>query len=112
MTKKNGRQRTTMSAFVIGSLVGSLAGAATALLLAPQSGEETKAKIRESGVRLKKETESKIEEGRLAAEENVSNARLRLADWLRQTSSTLNQKADDIAYDGEGKEGKVEVEKV
>ncbi len=43
MSNKSGE----FGAFVAGILVGSLVGAATALLMAPQSGEETRAIISE-----------------------------------------------------------------
>jgi gas vesicle protein len=39
-------------AFVAGFLIGGLVGAATALLLAPQSGEETRAAIRDRSIEL------------------------------------------------------------
>jgi gas vesicle protein len=41
------------SDFLAGILVGALLGAAAALLLAPQSGEQTRALLREKGVELK-----------------------------------------------------------
>jgi gas vesicle protein len=39
-----------------GLLIGGLAGALTALLLAPQSGEETRRQIREKGIELRDRT--------------------------------------------------------
>jgi gas vesicle protein len=38
--------------FIAGFLGGALAGAAAALLLAPQSGEETRVMLREKGIEL------------------------------------------------------------
>jgi gas vesicle protein len=38
--------------FIAGFLVGALAGAAAALLLAPQSGEETRVMLRDKGIEL------------------------------------------------------------
>ena len=38
--------------FLTGFLLGAVAGAAAALLLAPQSGEETREQIRERGIEL------------------------------------------------------------
>ena len=40
-------------AFVAGFLIGGLVGAATALLMAPQSGEETRAYIRDRSIELR-----------------------------------------------------------
>lgn len=39
-----------------GLLIGSLAGAVTMLLLAPQSGEETRMQIQEKGIELREQT--------------------------------------------------------
>ena len=45
-------EKTCAVDFVAGFLVGALAGAAAALLLAPQSGEETRVMLREKGIEL------------------------------------------------------------
>lgn len=44
-------------AFFTGFLIGGLIGAATALLLAPQSGEETRTQIRDKSIELKEKAE-------------------------------------------------------
>jgi gas vesicle protein len=44
--------------FVAGLLIGALAGAAAALLFAPQSGEETRVLIREKGIELRDQAET------------------------------------------------------
>ena len=41
---------------LVGMLVGGLAGAVTMLLLAPQSGEETRTQIQEKGLELRDQT--------------------------------------------------------
>lgn len=41
------------ASFFTGFLIGGLVGAATALLLAPQSGEETRMQIHDKGIELK-----------------------------------------------------------
>ena len=46
MSNKSG----DFGAFLAGFLVGGLIGAATALLMAPQSGEETRTLIQEKGI--------------------------------------------------------------
>ena len=43
-------------AFLAGFVIGGLVGAATALLLAPQSGEETCTVIRDKGIELKRQS--------------------------------------------------------
>ncbi|HNS52561.1 MAG TPA: YtxH domain-containing protein [Anaerolineae bacterium] len=39
--------------FVVGFLIGALAGAAAAILMAPKSGEETRGLLRERGIELR-----------------------------------------------------------
>jgi gas vesicle protein len=45
-----------------GLLIGGLAGAVAALLLAPQSGEETRLQIREKGIELRDRTTEFVED--------------------------------------------------
>jgi gas vesicle protein len=55
-------------AFLIGFVVGGLVGAAVALLMAPQSGEETRTVIREKGIEIKDRAMETAEEARERAE--------------------------------------------
>ena len=55
--------------FLAGFLVGALVGAATALLFAPMSGEETRVMIREKGVELGQRADEVSVEARKKAEE-------------------------------------------
>lgn len=45
-----------------GVLIGSLAGAVTMLLLAPQSGKDTRMQIREKGIELRDRTSEMVED--------------------------------------------------
>ena len=47
---------------IAGLLIGGLAGALTMLLLAPQSGEETRMQIQEKGIELRDRTTSIMED--------------------------------------------------
>lgn len=62
-------------AFLAGMLLGTGVGAAAALLLAPQSGEETRDVIRESGLEIKSRAEDVSEEGRQRAQDLGDKAR-------------------------------------
>lgn len=55
--------------FFAGFVVGALAGAAAALLLAPQSGEETRTMIRDKSIELGHKAEEAGAEARRRAEE-------------------------------------------
>ena len=46
-----------LGSFIAGFLIGGLVGAGVALLLAPQSGEETREMLRERGIELKNRAE-------------------------------------------------------
>ena len=62
-------------AFLSGLVLGGLVGAAAALLLAPQSGEETRTIIREKSIELKDLAEEKTTEVRTQAEAKLGEAR-------------------------------------
>jgi gas vesicle protein len=63
--------------FFAGLVIGGLAGAAVALLMAPQSGEETRAQIRDASVELKDRADTTIAEARTKAEAITADARRR-----------------------------------
>jgi len=63
--------------FLTGFLLGTVVGAAVALLFAPKSGEETRELIRERGIELKGRAAELTEESRRHAEELAAEARKR-----------------------------------
>jgi len=71
-------------AFLVGFIVGGLAGAAAALLLAPQSGEETRAIIKERSIELRDKAGAEAEEAWKRAEAIAIDARQRADDLARQ----------------------------
>jgi gas vesicle protein len=64
--------------FIIGLAIGALAGAAAALLLAPESGEELRKDISEKGDELKTRAQQQVssleEQGRIVLSDNVKKA--------------------------------------
>ena len=76
---ENGNE-TDAGMFVMGFLLGGLAGAVTALLLAPQSGEETRAQIRQKGGELQGKAEEVLSEARARAEAVAADIRHRADD--------------------------------
>jgi gas vesicle protein len=56
-------------AFLMGFVIGSLAGAITSLLLAPQTGEETRQIIKDRAIELKDKSQETFEETKKKAEE-------------------------------------------
>ena len=64
--------------FIIGLALGALVGAAAALLLAPESGEDLRKDITEKGDELKSKAQQQVdalqEQGRIVLSENVKKA--------------------------------------
>lgn len=83
-------------AFVSGFMVGGLIGAAVALLLAPQSGEETRTMIREKGVELKDQVETTAADARTRAEEIAKDARTRAEDMQERGQVVLEEQRSRI----------------
>ena len=66
-----------VGSFVAGVIVGGLVGAAVALLLAPQSGEETRTMIRDKSIEIKDRAVEVSQDALSRAEKAVEEARLR-----------------------------------
>lgn len=58
--------------FLAGLLIGGLAGAVTMLLLAPQSGKDTRMQIREKGSELRDRTTEMVEESMAQVRSNAN----------------------------------------
>jgi gas vesicle protein len=82
----------SVASFFLGFLIGGLVGEATALLLAPQSGEKTRTQIREKGIELKEKAETTY----VDLQEKVETA---VAD-LRDTVDELSAKVDQAIVQG------------
>jgi gas vesicle protein len=79
--------RDEFGAFLVGFVVGGLAGAVVALLFAPQSGEETRAMIKDKSIELRDKASQTAEEAIERAEKAAAEARARaeeLANELRE----------------------------
>jgi gas vesicle protein len=84
-----------LGAFFAGFVIGGLVGAAAALVLAPQSGEETRAQIRQKGIELRDQTVETAEEARKRLDEAATQARTqaeKLAQEARARAEELQQR--------------------
>jgi len=82
--------------FFIGGVVGGLLGAAAALLLAPQAGEDTRAMLREKSIELKERAEDATVDARRRAEEAAELARRRMEEATgeaRERTATIRESA-------------------
>ena len=88
-------------AFVAGFLIGGLVGAATALLMAPQSGEETRAINQEKSIELKDAASTAAEDAITRAETAAAEARAYAEDMRVKAEEAIAniQKAQDQAVD-------------
>jgi gas vesicle protein len=80
--------RDEFGAFLVGFIVGGLSGAVAALLFAPQSGEETRALIKDKSIELRDRAQVTAEEAIARAEVVVDDVRERgkgAMDAVRKT---------------------------
>jgi len=89
------------ASFLVGLVVGGLTGAVVSLLFAPQSGEETRALIRDKSIELRDRAAESAEEALARAEAAAAEARVR-ADELAKIAKL---KADELAYEVKGRGG-------
>lgn len=101
-------QDTDLGAFLAGFIIGGLVGAAAALLLAPQSGEETRVLIREKGIELKDRAVETYEETLARAERALDEARVKAEQAIDETrmraeelASLAKEKASDLQQRGQ-----------
>ncbi|MBN1665745.1 MAG: YtxH domain-containing protein [Anaerolineales bacterium] len=92
-----GNRDSDFGAFLAGFVIGGLVGAATALLLAPQSGEETRMVIRDKSIELKDKATETAEEARKRAEHAAADAKAK-AEELSQQAKV---KADELKHRGQ-----------
>jgi len=67
--------RDEFGAFLVGFLVGAVAGGVTALLMAPQSGAETRTMIRDKSIELRDKASVTAEEAMNRAQAAADDAR-------------------------------------
>ena len=82
--------------FIAGFLVGALVGAAAALLMAPQSGEQTRTLIRDKGIELGHRAEELTEDARRRAEELQAEALDRARHVQMQTKERAEKLQDSV----------------
>ena len=99
--------------FFAGFVIGGLVGAAVALILAPQSGEETRAQIREKSIELKdragelavearQRAEELSAETRKKVEEIVADAKARVEEAIEEGRKVATQKKEEFLAKAKG----------
>lgn len=89
-------QDTDFGAYLAGFLIGGLVGAATALLLAPQSGVETRALIRDKSIELKDKAADSAEEALNKATKAMEDTRNKLVTVVDDLRSRVEDLAETV----------------
>ena len=79
-------ERNDFGSFMVGFIVGGLTGAVVALLLAPQSGEETRAVIKEKAIELKDKAGETYDEVAAKATAVAADASVKAGEQIGRAS--------------------------
>jgi gas vesicle protein len=90
-------ERDDFGAFLIGFVVGALTGAAVSLLLAPQSGEETRALIKDKAIEIGEKTSDTLDEAYLRAQKTANDAQVR----ANEIAKLIKEQAEDLQKRGQ-----------
>lgn len=86
---------------LLGFLVGGLAGAATMLLMAPQSGKDTRTQIQEKSIELRDRTTGMVEDAmtqmRLERKRMTAGGRQKAKELLEQGQSIVIEQLDHVS---------------
>ncbi len=89
-------ERDEFGAFLVGFIVGGLSGAIVALLFAPQSGEETRALIKDKSIELRDKAQMTAEEALARAEAAAADARARADELAKELRERGQVMVDDV----------------
>jgi gas vesicle protein len=87
--------RDEFGAFLVGFVVGGLTGAVVALLFAPQTGEETRALIKDKSIELRDKAQMTAEEAYARAEQAAKDARARAEELTREARTRAEELANE-----------------
>jgi gas vesicle protein len=96
-------------AFLVGFFIGGISGAIAALLLAPQSGEDTRTMIKDKAIELRDDAsttiEDTLEKAEKAANEGIKRAEALLND-ARKRANEIAEKGQVVLEDSKDKVAK------
>ena len=93
--------RNEFGAFLVGFIVGGLTGAVVSLLFAPQSGEETRALIKDKSIELRDKASVTAEQALAKAEAAAAEARARADELAKELKSRGETAYADVKARGE-----------
>jgi len=77
--------------FVLGFILGGIAGAAASLLLAPKSGEETRTAIRDIAIELRDKANVTAEEASKSIDQIAADARIRIDEYAKTAKTGVDE---------------------
>ena len=110
--------RDEFGAFLVGFVVGGLTGAVVALLFAPQTGEETRALIKDKSIELRDYASQTAEEALARAEAAAADARARAEELAKVARARAEELATEVrdrsktVYDDVRERGKSAMESI
>ena len=93
--------RDEFGAFLVGFIVGGLTGAVVSLLFAPQSGEETRALIRDKSIELRDRAAETAEVALARAEAAAAEARVQAEELGKIARTRAEELAKEVRTRGE-----------
>jgi len=93
-------ERDEFGACLVGFVVGGLTGAVVALLFAPQSGEETRALIKDKSIELRDKAQVTAEEAYARAEQVAADARARAEELTKEARTRAAELASEVRERG------------
>jgi gas vesicle protein len=90
-------ERDEFGAFLVGFIIGGLTGAAVSLLLAPQSGIETRALIKEKAIEIGDKASETYEDTVARAEAAAAEARTRADEWAK----IARERSEELQHRGQ-----------
>jgi len=91
-----GEKNSDFGAFLAGFMIGGLVGASVALLLAPQSGDETRTIIRDKSIELYDKVEQSVKETYDKAEQFAEDTASRAEDLKRRGQVILEEQKEAV----------------
>jgi gas vesicle protein len=86
-----------LGTFFAGLIIGGLVGAATTLLLAPQSGEETRILIKEKSIELKDKAAVTADEAKIRAGELAEKSKMKATELQQRGQVVLEEQKTKIS---------------
>ncbi len=80
-----------IGAFLSGFIMGGLVGAAAALIMAPQSGEDTRAQIRDRSLELRDRADTEVQQIRVRAEQSITDMRTQAEEMQQRSKEMIDE---------------------